>query len=454
VKIADKFRQQIANRPQVLLILAVVLHLGVATAVYEVGKHQLAPSQIFPTGVGNFASDGLMYERECLELSKVLRTEGLRAWATWPTQLHVRVYSLPFALSRADSFNIMTIEPVNLAYYLGILTLVFYIGKSLFGRASGLTAAAIIGFWPSFLLHTTQLLRDPLLILTIMVLCSTVIAVLGSKITWRRGLVCGIIGSAALLLIRIVRLPMWRLMLFVAALAIALLILRMILNRQVMVGAVVFTVLVGAAAIIIPKFQASFRNNQEVRIKGITKPEEWEGFSTEELIAIRRRAFRFHLDEEGNLMLAEDGSRIDRDVQFDDPVEIIKYLPRAAVVGFLAPFPNMWLNAGKQVGSGGRVLSGFEMIVTYVLECFALIGLVLTRRKLTSWFLFSVMMLGTVALGLVVNNIGALYRLRYPFWMMIVSFGAGGITHLLRHLLSKQAQAQTWVGSLLVGSQD
>jgi len=453
VKIADKFRQQIANRPQVLLILAAVLHLGFATAVYEVGKHQLAPSQIYPTGVGKFASDGLMYERECLELSEVLRTEGLRAWMTWPTQLHVRLYSLPFALSRADSFNIMTIEPLNLTYYLGILALVFYIGKSLFDRASGLTAAAIIGVWPSLLLHTTQLLRDPLFILTILVLCLIVVTVLGSKTTWRNGLVYGIIGSAALLLIRIVRLPMWRLTLVVIALAIALLILRMILNRQVMVGAIVFIVLVSAAVLIIPQFQVSFRSNQEVKNKRAGTPEALERFSTEQQLAMRRRSFGFHLDEEGNLLPAEDGSRIDRDVQFGGPVDIIKYLPRATVVGFLAPFPNMWLSTGKQVGSGGRVLSGFEMLVTYVLECFAVIALVLTRRKLASWFLFSVMALGTVALGLVANNIGALYRLRYPFWMMIVIFGAGGLTHLLRHRFSKGALAQTEAESFLIGSQ-
>jgi hypothetical protein len=442
VKIADKFRQQIVKRPQVLLILATVLHLAVATAIYEVGKHQLAPSQISPTGVGNFASDGLMYERECLELSQVLRTQGLRAWATWPTQLHVRLYSLPFALLRADSFNIMTIEPLNLAYYLGILTLVFYIGKSLFDRMSGLAAAAIIGVWPSLLLHSTQLLRDPLLIFTVLVLCATVIAVIRSKITWRSGLVYGIIGSAALLLIRIVRLPMWRLTLAVVALAIALLILRMILKRQALAGAIVFAVLLSAAVIIIPRFQVSYRNNQEVKTKRTTKPEELETFSTEEQLVARRRAFRFRLDEEGNLSPAEDGSRIDRDVQFNRPVDIVKYLPRAIAVGFLAPFPDMWLSAGKQVGSAGRILSGFEMLATYVLEFCALIGFGLTRRKLASWFLFGAMTLGIVALGLVVNNIGALYRLRYPFWMMIVIFGAGGLTYLLRHLMSKQVPAQ------------
>ena len=443
MKIADKFRAQVVNRPQILLVLAAVLHLAVATVVYEVGKHQLAPSQICPSGIGNFASDGLMYEQECLELSEVLKTQGLRAWATWPTQLHVRLYSLPFALSRAGSFNIMTIEPLNLAYYLGILTLVFYIGKSLFGRASGLAAAAIVGVWPSLLLHTTQLLRDPLLILSVLLLCASVIAVLSPKITWRSGLVAGIIGSSALLLIRIVRIPMWRLTLAVVALAIAFMILRMILKRQVIAGAIVCTVLLGAAVMIIPRFQASFRSNQEVKTKRISRPEDLEAHSTEKQLEVRRRAFRFHLGEDGSLSPAEDGSRIDREVQFSGTVDIVKYLPRAIVVGWLAPFPNMWLSAGKQVGSGGRVLSGFEMLVTYALECFALVALVATRRNLASWFLFIVMTLGIVALGLVVNNIGALYRLRYPFWVMIAIFGAGGLVHGLQKLSSQREPAQT-----------
>ena len=35
-----------------------------------------------------------------------------------------------------------------------------------------------------------------------------------------------------------------------------------------------------------------------------------------------------------------------------------------------------------------------------------------------------------MGLGLVVNNIGALYRLRYPFWVMLVIVGAGGVTYL------------------------
>ena len=47
-------------------------------------------------------------------------------------------------------------------------------------------------------------------------------------------------------------------------------------------------------------------------------------------------------------------------------------------------------------------------------------------------FLFLVITIGAVALGLVVANMGALYRLRYPFWILLIVLGAGGADSLLR----------------------
>jgi hypothetical protein len=41
--------------------------------------------------------------------------------------------------------------------------------------------------------------------------------------------------------------------------------------------------------------------------------------------------------------------------------------------------------------------------------------------------IFGFTALGIVALGLVVNNVGALYRLRYPFWTLMVILAAGGL---------------------------
>ena len=62
-----------------------------------------------------------------------------------------------------------------------------------------------------------------------------------------------------------------------------------------------------------------------------------------------------------------------------------------------------------------------------MLECLTLIGLWRGRRNLLGWFLFGFLASGIVALGLVVNNVGALYRLRYPFWTLMVILAAGGL---------------------------
>ena len=43
-------------------------------------------------------------------------------------------------------------------------------------------------------------------------------------------------------------------------------------------------------------------------------------------------------------------SNIDTDVRLESWREVIRYLPRAAEIGLLAPFPNMWLASGAQVG--------------------------------------------------------------------------------------------------------
>ena len=74
-----------------------------------------------------------------------------------------------------------------------------------------------------------------------------------------------------------------------------------------------------------------------------------------------------------------------------------------------------------------------------MLECLVLIGLWRGRRNLSGWFIFGFLTLGIVALGLVVDNVGALYRLRYPFWTLMVILAAGGL-ELVRIRLSKSNQ--------------
>jgi hypothetical protein len=51
------------------------------------------------------------------------------------------------------------------------------------------------------------------------------------------------------------------------------------------------------------------------------------------------------------------------------------------------------------------------------------------RRRAEMWLLFLVATLGTIALGVVVVNAGALFRLRYVFWIMFIIMAADSVVH-------------------------
>jgi hypothetical protein len=138
------------------------------------------------------------------------------------------------------------------------------------------------------------------------------------------------------------------------------------------------------------------------------------------------------------------GSTIDRDTTFNNAEEVIHYLPRAMSIGFFAPFPEMWLARGTEVGTSGRLISGLETLVMYILECLALFALWQSRRRLVAWFLLLIATFGVTLLSLIVANLGALYRMRYVFWILLIILGAKGAGQILLYLSTiKSTKHQT-----------
>ena len=121
------------------------------------------------------------------------------------------------------------------------------------------------------------------------------------------------------------------------------------------------------------------------------------------------------------------GSNVDANVEINTPADLLAYGPRAAAVGFFAPFPSMWFTRGVQVGLVGRLVSGAEMLSIYFLFVLAIITLFRQRKRPIVWFLFIVTTVGCLALGYVVANISALYRMRYTFFILLLILGVEGI---------------------------
>ena len=106
----------------------------------------------------------------------------------------------------------------------------------------------------------------------------------------------------------------------------------------------------------------------------------------------------------------------------------MRYIPRALVIGFFAPFPKMWVEPGSY-GRAVRLLSGAETLVMYFLYVAVAVCLWRDRRNLKMWFVFLIATVGLLALGLVVMNAGALYRIRYVFWMLLIVIAAEVFFH-------------------------
>src|SRR5205814_6025577 len=66
-----------------LIIAAAILHVSVTLTVFAIGKYQVFPAQIYPTGIGRFAWVGFVYEGQVVGLGNFLRGEGVGAGARW-----------------------------------------------------------------------------------------------------------------------------------------------------------------------------------------------------------------------------------------------------------------------------------------------------------------------------------------------------------------------------------
>ncbi len=370
-----------------------------------------------------------MHQLDALVLTEKFSSAGPINWLKAVAPLHVRAYSFSQILfGRWIGFNILSLEPMNLLYYLAILTMVFRLAEALFDRRAALLATVVVALWPSLLLHTTQPLRDPLLITLVMVFFLIVRRWIVDNYSWRQAITAGLGAALVLLAIWVVRLAMWDIARAVVGLGIVFVILRQMRERRILISNIITGVILIAVLLIIPHCNKllQFTEKREVESGRVLIGESVVGLSLWDRIAARREAFINLRTEKGYRA----GSDIDSDVHFESKSDVIRYLPRAMAIGLFAPFPNMWFAEGELVGRTGRMISGAEMLLTYLIEVLAAVGLWHKRRQLFIWLLASSAIIGVTALGLIVTNIGSLYRLRYSYWILLVILGAEGAVHL------------------------
>lgn len=417
------------------LLIAAVFHVALTTTIFLTGHYRVLPNTFDEHGTGlTFAIDGLTYQRVASGLVDEWRTNGFVAWLNAKAPLHSRLYSLCFAtLGALVGHNTLAAEPLNLFYYLAILACVYFLGRETFNEETGYLAATIVALWPSFLLHSTQFIRDPLAISCLLALLVVLTLVLSREFAARDTTALAIAGVLLVSLFWLARGNMWNIVLVAIAIALGLLAVRMISVKRLMIGNAIVIVAIVAAALLVPaRLESTTLAGVRppvtpLAIPSASQPAPRAGVwtSTINQITQRRAGFRFYNSR---------ASDIDRQVQLRSVGDIVAFLPRAFVIGFFAPFPKMWVQAGS-FGRATRVLSGAETLAMYFLYLAALLGIWRERRNMKMWLLVSVAVIGMIALGLVVVNAGALFRIRYVFWILTIVISSHGFHGLTRQRL-------------------
>jgi hypothetical protein len=372
-----------------------------------------------------FASDGIKLRTEATRLSESLVNGRIADWLVAPSPFHIKLYSVSFALlSRWFGATILSAEPLNVLCYLAILVLVFNLGQEVFERRAGLIAAATVALWPSLLLHTTQLLKDPLFLVGMLAFIHVNMRLLSRTLSWPQALATGASGSLMAALVWLARDNFGELLIATMILGAVLLTLGQVraprLPAANLVGMALLIVVTVGVTRAVPEFRrATAPPPAPLAALAAPSASPWSRLA----VRVATVRHRFVTDYAGV------SSNIDGDVPLGSAADLVRYLPRAAAIGFFAPFPDMWLTAGSTVGSAGRLVSGLETLTMYVVEGFAVVGLWRggrTRRRLSVWFLGLVAAMGMTSLGLVVLNIGALYRLRYAFVILLIVLASPG----------------------------
>ena len=413
--------------------------MALTAIIFLVGHFQLLPTVFDQNGIGlTFAIDGATYRRLASEMATHWHTYGVSPWLDIKSPLHARLYSIPFLLlGRFVGHNILAAEPLNLFYYLATLTVVYLMGRELFNARAGLLASMMVGLWPSFLFHSTQLIRDPLAVSCLLSLLLILVLLLNRKFTLPGTVVLGIAGAALVTVFWLARGNMWNAVVVAVAITLVFLSFRMVRERKFMAeNAIVLTSIIVAMLFVPARLESTTLGGYRapatpLAIPSASQPAPREGVWTRAVNQIRDRrgGFRFYTAQESN---------IGGNVQFTSVSDIVRFVPRAAVIGFFAPFPRMWFEAGSY-GTTGRLLSGAETLIMYVLYLAVAVCLWRERRRMAMWLIFLTATAGLIGLGLVVVNAGALYRIRYVFWIMLIVIAAQGIYLTTRRTTSTKS---------------
>ena len=421
----------------------VLFHLVVSASLSLIARSTFLTSLHNGQGLWNFALDSFSYHKEALRLVDLWKKGDYSGWWGSSPWWHVKWIALSYAFLASDP---LSYAPINGLTWAGSVLCIFMIVRQLFPgqRKLAIASAVMFGLWPSYLLHTTQLLKDPLYIMGMLMMFWGCVILLSE----RRSVVSLLLIILGVLLAYLNRTYILEPVIFLSLLAA---ILELWHSRRAWGHAGLAMVIIAGLGVYFyiqrPEIQIQPLPGQRRNIQSESQPQgemakssrNRHGYSASNLVE-KEVAKISYLRERYIKKYPNAGTNIDSDMHFRSLVDILAYIPRAATIGFFAPFPSHWFGRPTTAGPASRILAGLEMMVWYILLpgflYFLLTGPVAWQIRI--WMLVYTLTL-VVLTSLVVTNIGALYRLRYVYFLPILIGGLEGWTRFYVQRFHKAA---------------
>lgn len=175
-------------------------------------------------------------------------------------------------------------------------------------------------------------------------------------------------------------------------------------NKPLRIALILFFLAIGSYMAFVLQEKKPEGTNQKISLPGDSISLFIRGNS--KTFAEHRVAFTHITDGKSNL---------DTKVQFNRVSDVIVYIPRAMQISLFAPFPNTWFKKDSDLF---KKVAVFEMFYLYMVYSFFFV--MCLKRKPTVLFIPAIVFsLGLILFqGLIVCNVGTLYRMRYGPIMM------------------------------------
>ena len=463
-----------------LFLFLVLFHIICSLSLYGIAHTEILSGLHNGNGFWSFAGDSVKYHVEAIESFFYLQeSRWTEWWNLYPGHRHVSIISLLYWIT--DYQDPITFEILNSIMWATSVMLVYKTSLLLFINNNKVALITTLFFFqPSVLISSTQLLRDPILILGFCLVIHYSVRILkqnSSKVSMifiiQIGLLLMLSIRDYLTIILLVGIIFFGLIaLFhrkISIVHLLILLTPMIIFQSISINSYLnlpsleqvqtekeknkakikarYEIFLLKGGDIDPpiynydilKHEAAItlRNNERTRLsdeyfKKLIASEPKNQSKIEFFLndaARKLSLLRFNFELINSTSQYQSGSNIDNNMHFRNLNDLLSYLPRAIQVGFFSPFPSSWTQKSSVTGKVGKVLSSLETAFWYlVLVGFTYFMIKAPYQLVPLLPFFIVSIITIILLSYVIPNVGTIYRLRQPFFIPFYIFGVYGLS--------------------------